>query len=108
MEKALASFAALKAEKKMVILGDMLELGIESDSGPCCSNQVSLRISALMLSSPHRSALPEVAGRYPGTAFRLHRMRLREWLEIIKRPEGYTILVKGSRGMMLEKLYPLL
>jgi UDP-N-acetylmuramyl pentapeptide synthase len=29
------------------------------------------------------------------------------WLRA-ERPEGYTILVKGSRGMMLEKVYPLL
>ena len=33
MEMAISSFAALKADRKMVILGDMLELGSESKSG---------------------------------------------------------------------------
>ena len=33
MKEAISSFAALKAAKKMFILGDMLELGSESKAG---------------------------------------------------------------------------
>jgi len=105
MEKALASFAALRSEKKMVILGDMLELGSESAPGhtSIVSQVMSLGAAEVALVGPR---FREAAGGLPARLFGSSE-EAAEWLRT-ERPEGYTILVKGSRGMMLEKVYPLL
>jgi len=105
MEMAISSFAALKAERKMVVLGDMLELGSESQSGHAAViNQLkSLRDTEIVLIGPRfREASGDIRARLFGSSD-----EMREWLGS-NRPEGYTILVKGSRGMALEKIYPLL
>ncbi|MDZ7635744.1 MAG: UDP-N-acetylmuramoyl-tripeptide--D-alanyl-D-alanine ligase [Bacteroidales bacterium] len=105
MEKALASFAALRTEKKMVILGDMLELGTESDRGHASVVRQlrSLGADVIALVGP---CFRKAAGDHPMHLFSSPE-EAGDWLRSFK-PEGYTILVKGSRGMMLEKLYPLL
>jgi UDP-N-acetylmuramoyl-tripeptide--D-alanyl-D-alanine ligase len=105
MEMAISSFAALKAQKKMVVLGDMLELGSESQSGHAAIiNQLkSLGDAEIVLIGPRfREAAAGIRARLFGSSD-----EVREWLSS-SRPEGYTILVKGSRGMALEKIYPLL
>ena len=48
----------------------------------------------------------EAAGEFPAQLFGSSEDAA-EWLRS-ENPEGYTILVKGSRGMALEKVYPLL
>jgi UDP-N-acetylmuramoyl-tripeptide--D-alanyl-D-alanine ligase len=105
MEMAISSFAALKAERKMVVLGDMLELGSESQSGHAAviDQLKSLGDTEIVLIGPR---FREVAGDIRARLFR-SADEMREWLSS-KRPEGYTILVKGSRGMALEKIYTLL
>lgn len=105
MEKALDSFAALRSVKKMVILGDMLELGSESIAGHA---SVVMQVRSLgaaevaFIGPRFREAAGDLPARLFGTS-----EEACEWLRS-QRPEGYTILVKGSRGMMLEKVYPLL
>jgi UDP-N-acetylmuramoyl-tripeptide--D-alanyl-D-alanine ligase len=105
MEKALASFAVLPSVKKMVILGDMLELGSECVPGHASivSQVRSLGVDEVALIGPR---FREAAGDMPARLFGSSE-EAAEWLRR-SRPEGYTILVKGSRGMMLEKVYPLL
>jgi UDP-N-acetylmuramoyl-tripeptide--D-alanyl-D-alanine ligase len=105
MEKAIASFAALKAEKKMVILGDMLELGSESIPGHAAVIRQLRHIDGLtaVLVGPLFS---EAAAEFPALLFGTSEAAA-EWLRS-ESPEGYTILVKGSRGIALEKVYPLL
>jgi UDP-N-acetylmuramoyl-tripeptide--D-alanyl-D-alanine ligase len=105
MEMAVSSFAALKADRKMLILGDMLELGSESKAGHTgVINQLkNLGDVEVVLIGPRFS---EVAGDIRARLFRSSG-EMHEWL-VSNRPEGYTILVKGSRGMTLEKIYPLL
>jgi len=105
MEKAIASFARLKAAKKMVILGDMLELGSESRKGheKIFRQAESLPATEICLVGP---LFAEAAA---GSRARLFRTsyEMSEWLT--SNPlSGFAILVKGSRGMMLEKIYPLL
>jgi UDP-N-acetylmuramoyl-tripeptide--D-alanyl-D-alanine ligase len=105
MEKAIASFAALRSEKKMVILGDMLELGSESETGHAAvirqlSGLGSVRV--VLVGPLFRKA----SGDFTSLLF-ASSAEAAEWLES-ERPRGYTILVKGSRGMMLEKVFPLL
>jgi UDP-N-acetylmuramoyl-tripeptide--D-alanyl-D-alanine ligase len=105
MEKAIASFAALAAAKKMFILGDMLELGSESRAGHAAviSQLKGLPNAEIALVGP---LFAEAAGDISARLFK-SADEISEWLTSA-RPEGYTILVKGSRGMTLEKLYPLL
>jgi UDP-N-acetylmuramoyl-tripeptide--D-alanyl-D-alanine ligase len=105
MEKAIAAFAALKAEKKMVILGDMLELGSESISGHAAVISQLRQIEGIMavLVGP---LFREAAADFPAMLFGSSEAAA-EWIRS-EIPEGYTILVKGSRGMALEKVYPLL
>ncbi len=105
MEMAVTSFAALKADRKMLILGDMLELGAESKSGHAAVIDQLKNIADVdvVLIGPR---FHEVAGNIRAQLFGSSD-ELRGWL-LSNRPEGYTILVKGSRGMALEKIYPLL
>lgn len=105
MEKAIASFAGLTAEKKMVILGDMLELGTESRRG----HEKIFRQAEALTNVEICLVGPLFAEAAAGSRARLFRSscEMSEWLG--SNPvTGYTILVKGSRGMMLEKIYPLL
>ncbi len=105
MEKAIASFAALRSEKKMVILGDMLELGSESETGHASvvRHLSSLGNAEILLAGPQfRQAAAGTRAALFGTS-----EEVAEWLRQ-KRPEGYSVLVKGSRGMMMEKVFPLL
>jgi UDP-N-acetylmuramoyl-tripeptide--D-alanyl-D-alanine ligase len=105
MEMAVSSFASLKADRKMVILGDMLELGSESQPGHAAiiDQLKNLGDVEIVLIGPR---FREVAGNIRARLFGSSD-EIREWLSA-NRPEGFTILVKGSRGMTLEKIYPLL
>jgi UDP-N-acetylmuramoyl-tripeptide--D-alanyl-D-alanine ligase len=105
MEKAVASFAGLKALKKMVILGDMLELGSESRNG---HDKIFKQVEVLpdveicLVGPLFAEAAADSRARLFRSAYEMS-----EWLA--SSPiSGFTILVKGSRGMMLEKIYPLL
>jgi UDP-N-acetylmuramoyl-tripeptide--D-alanyl-D-alanine ligase len=105
MEMAISSFVALKAERKMVVLGDMLELGSESQSGHAAVIDQLKRLddTEIVLIGPRfREVAGDIRARLFGSSD-----EMREWLGS-NSPEGYTILVKGSRGMALEKIYPLL
>lgn len=131
MEKAISSFAALVTEKKMVILGDMLELGDESGPGhTAVIRQLTglPGIKVVLVGPLFRDAaanLPDMqipgyesesefqAGRLPVSVaagdfqavFFPTSEAAAEWLKTEKL-EGYTILVKGSRGIQLEKVFP--
>lgn len=105
MEMAVSSFAALKADRKMLILGDMLELGSESQSGHAAViDQLKnlTDVEVVLIGPRFREVAGNIGARLFGSSEELH-----GWL-LSNRPEGYTILVKGSRGMALEKIYPLL
>lgn len=106
MEKAINSFSGVRAEKKMVILGDMLELGSESDSAhdKVISDLKALEGAVIFVVGPLFSAASE---RSEGIRSFASTEDMYNWLES-KKPQCFYILVKGSRGMMLEKLYPLL
>ncbi len=125
MEAALANFAAIKAEAKMALLGDMLELGAES-----VAEHMKIVEKAL------ESGLEELAlvGEEFGKA--LWKLQANEdefsveaplqifigdslvwWFadsaqlaEFLQEdaPEGYVILVKGSRGIRMENVISVL
>ena len=105
MRAALESFSVIKSDSKVVILGDMLELGEKGEEE---------HISLLNAIKPYNlkrvflvGPLFEKASVKSGLKSFADVTGLREYLT--KNPlNGNTILIKGSRGIGLEQLYDLL
>ena len=105
MLAALNAFAKVKGENKVVVLGDMLELGpySASEHQSIVEHVMNLELSAVFLVGPAFSAT-----RYPSN-FRAFKttQEIKAYLEK-HAVEGATILLKGSRGIALEQLLNLL
>ncbi|MGB1444642.1 MAG: UDP-N-acetylmuramoyl-tripeptide--D-alanyl-D-alanine ligase [Flavobacteriaceae bacterium] len=105
MLAALNAFAKVKGENKVVVLGDMLELGpyCASEHQSIVEHVMDLELSAVFLVGPAFSAT-----RYPSNfmAFKATH-EIKAYLEK-HAVEGATILLKGSRGIALEQLLDLL
>ena len=105
MRKALESFNELKSEKKLIILGDMLELG-EKASDEHINILKDLKLNGMkdvLLVGPMFSSHAKEFGykSFPDTG------SLKDFLTS-KPVKGSYILVKGSRGIGLERIYDLL
>jgi UDP-N-acetylmuramoyl-tripeptide--D-alanyl-D-alanine ligase len=108
MSAAISYFNELKAEKKMVILGDMFELGddtVEEHEAlgellAKCNFDNILLVGSLMENALKK--LPMMKALYFPDKFGLH-----TWLQDYPQKNTY-ILVKGSRGMGLESVLPFL
>jgi len=100
MGAALEHFRQLEAPNKMAILGDMFELGPAARSEHLAIGQLaeSLGLDRLYLVGANFRATGLAAARYPD----FEALRA----ELSKRPlEGpATVLIKGSRGMALERV----
>ncbi len=105
MRVAIESFADMKADKKVCILGDMLELGDKSEEEHSAIHKVlsDHNLQDVMLVGP---VFCKVSAGFRFKTFR-DTERLKEFLKS-KPLKGYHILIKGSRGIALEKLYDLL
>jgi UDP-N-acetylmuramoyl-tripeptide--D-alanyl-D-alanine ligase len=105
MQRAIESFAAINAENKVCILGDMLELGDKSEEEHIRIHQVlsDNNIRNVYLTGPVFSKVSA------GFRFKIFRDvdRLKEFLKS-KPLKGNHILIKGSRGMAMEQIYDLL
>jgi UDP-N-acetylmuramoyl-tripeptide--D-alanyl-D-alanine ligase len=105
MKLALDSFAGIKAESKTVIMGDMLELGEKSEEEhkKILSLLKSLEIEKVLLVGPQFQKVSSNSGF-------MSFQNVNELMDRIKSDPiaGSTILIKGSRGMSLEKIYALL
>ncbi|HLL94505.1 MAG TPA: UDP-N-acetylmuramoyl-tripeptide--D-alanyl-D-alanine ligase [Spirosoma sp.] len=106
MAAAVRQFAALPARRKMVILGDMYELGNESEAEHAALGQLiaSCNFDVVILAGQDmKFALPALpTAYYIADKFSLH-----NWL--MDHPMTDThVLVKGSRGMGLETVVPFL
>jgi UDP-N-acetylmuramoyl-tripeptide--D-alanyl-D-alanine ligase len=105
MSLALNAFSELKNGEKIAILGDMLELGDKSYD-------------------EHRKVINELKTNFKGEVFLVGPVfrkaasdsgfltfentdSLAEYIKTLQ-PKGKAILIKGSRGIRLEKLYDLL
>ena len=105
MLMAIKSFSTLDGDKKAVVLGDMLELGEKSE-------QEHLKIlQEISYMKPENVFLvgrifSRIATNSDYTLFENVNM-LRDYL-IDREIKGFTILIKGSRGIGLEKLYDVL
>lgn len=105
MKLAIESFAAVDAEKKLCILGDMLELGDKSEEEHKKIHRVLTdhNLQNVMLAGP---VFAKVSAGFRFKTFSSV-SRLKEYLKL-KPVRGYHILIKGSRGMALEQIYDLL
>ena len=102
MQPALRSLQAMPAERKVAILGDMLELGEDSKK----EHEAILRFAARM----HFDQLILVGKEFAQTSYqRYHALHFsdhtaaKKWLEEQKF-QNTLILIKGSRGIRLEKI----
>jgi UDP-N-acetylmuramoyl-tripeptide--D-alanyl-D-alanine ligase len=105
MRLAIESFAALEAEKKICILGDMLELGEKSEEEHTGIHKVlsDHNLREVFLVGP---VFSKVSAGFRFKTFR-DIARLKEYLRT-KPLKGNHILIKGSRGIALEQLYDIL
>jgi UDP-N-acetylmuramoyl-tripeptide--D-alanyl-D-alanine ligase len=105
MRKAIDAFLELPGSDKLMILGDMLELGTNS-------HEEHSRILRILNNQGFTNVLLvghqfEITGKEFGYKSFQGVENLREYLK--NNPvEGNSILVKGSRGIMLEKVYDLI
>jgi UDP-N-acetylmuramoyl-tripeptide--D-alanyl-D-alanine ligase len=101
MAAALENFAHLNTErKKLVILGDMRELGETSRSEHAAIIQLVKRLGldAVLVGPEFMQAAPEVAlRRFPNVAAAVEALKA-------AKPSGLLVLVKGSRGVKLEEV----
>ncbi|MGD0341449.1 MAG: cyanophycin synthetase, partial [Bacteroidales bacterium] len=105
MKMAVESFAKIKANKKMCIFGDMLELGDKSEEEHLKVLKVlnDNNMKEALLTGHFFSKLSAKSGfkSFPDIE------RLKDYLKS-EPVSGYHILVKGSRGIALEQIYELL
>ena len=105
MTLSLESFSSIKADHKVVILGDMLELGDKSEEEHLKVLKViqALNAEKVFLVGPVFSKTSSKSG-YKSFD------NVNKLIEFLKTEplKGETILVKGSRGMGLERIYDLL
>lgn len=102
MRASLSNFQGMEAEKKMVILGDMLELGKDSEKEHEMIGVLAEAVGAekiVLFGEKMKEALIHAPDAYYFT----DKFSLRNWLSDLKL-EGFHILIKGSRGMGLEQL----
>lgn len=100
MQASLQNFAQMNAPKKMVILGDMKELGPTSraEHKDIASFVTKMSIDrTLFVGEEFTKALPQGAEVYPDA---------NAVIELLKKenPEGFTILIKGSNSMKLNSV----
>lgn len=103
MEEAIKNFAAMKGDNKIYILGDMLELGADTEK------EHQYIINLLKSLSPHRVFL--VGNFFPSTNNSFESFNNSEELKTFLRSQkiiGCQILIKGSRGIKLEKVVEVL
>jgi len=100
MQAAIRNFIGIKSDKKMAILGDMLELGEESHAEHEAIVQLLIQsgIEQVVLVGP--DFVKASKAEFP--VFR-DAETAREWL-LEKGFKGYDILLKGSRGIKMEKV----
>jgi UDP-N-acetylmuramoyl-tripeptide--D-alanyl-D-alanine ligase len=103
MQASLENFSQIKVTgKKVVILGDMFELGEESETEHAKIGELLNRLSfdtVLLCGKQIQAALPP----NPKAYYFLDKFSLHNWLIDNKFSES-NILVKGSRGMSLESV----
>ena len=96
MEVAIKSFSKIESDKKLLILGDMLELGpiAEAEHKGIILLVASLNLNAVYVGAIFKSLLPNAYSTVEDL------IQLTDFSNF----KDYTILLKGSRGIKLERL----
>lgn len=104
MAAAVENFARLKAERKMVILGDMFELGEDAPAEHLALGKLVAKGNfdvVILAGKLMQDALPAL----PNAFYFPDKFSLHNWL--LDHPQQNThVLIKGSRGMGLETVLP--
>ena len=104
MDAAIRNFSAIKADKKAMMLGDMLELGEDSVKEHIEVIKKTLETDADLICLVGKE-FSEAAKKE--NCEKIHTfatsVNLAEWLENNKL-HGHTVLIKGSRGTKMEKI----
>ena len=102
MKAALESFAQIPHERKIAILGDMLELGAVSEAEHSSIIETCNKLSIPVLTvGIEFEGVNKVGHHYRDTSTLIASTVLSSF-------ENYLILIKGSRGIGLEQVAPLL
>ncbi|MDN4166198.1 UDP-N-acetylmuramoyl-tripeptide--D-alanyl-D-alanine ligase [Cytophagales bacterium LB-30] len=102
MKESLNNFMRMKADHKMVVLGDMLELGTESEAEHCALGELVAQGNfdkVVFYGERMQAALASNPQAYYFT----DKFSLRNWISDLKL-SNYHILIKGSRSMGLEQV----
>ncbi|MFM7193931.1 MAG: UDP-N-acetylmuramoyl-tripeptide--D-alanyl-D-alanine ligase [Bacteroidota bacterium] len=106
MEAAIRNLASMPAKKKVAIVGDMYELGEDTDAEHRAIGNL-LASSGLDLSVVCGPQMLQAAHSFPGAVHCADRDALIAWLKANPIQDA-TVLVKASRGMGLEKIVDVL
>ena len=100
MQASLEHFMTIRANQKVVILGDMFELGEESEAEHRRIGQVIAKgnFNKVLLCGKQMQA---AVAPNPAAYYFIDKFSLNNWLQDNK-IENAHILIKGSRGMGLE------
>ncbi len=103
MRLAIENLSSISSDKKMVVLGDMFELGSfsEAEHNEIIDLVAEKKIDSVVLVGPEFKKA-NTTKRLTENIF-LNVDEAKQWFRNAKL-KGYTILLKGSRGMTLEKL----
>jgi UDP-N-acetylmuramoyl-tripeptide--D-alanyl-D-alanine ligase len=104
MQSALESFALIDAKNKFVVLGDMLELGQDAilEHEGILELLKSYQLEGILVGPIFKSLIPDSNFNTFNT------LKEAEDFLRLKNLSNYLILLKGSRGIGLEKLEPIL
>ncbi len=99
MKSAIENFAGMKADKKVLLLGSMMELGAESDNehAAIISLIEEYKWDAVVLVGKGFQEVPHNFLNYDQA------LEAKQWLQRFH-PENAHILIKGSRSMQMEKV----
>ena len=102
MSEAIKSFDQREADKKILIIGDMLELGEEAEHEHQVIGELTatLNFDQVHLCGP---LMKSAADKNPKAHYWMEKKELAEFLDK-ESTSNTTILIKGSRGMSLETL----
>jgi UDP-N-acetylmuramoyl-tripeptide--D-alanyl-D-alanine ligase len=106
MESALNNFADIQAERKVVMLGDMLELGADSvqEHVNVMRKVLAMNLDQIYLvGAEFASALAQVNENIEKVQHFMSSDKLAERL-VENKVEDSVVLIKGSRGTRMEKV----
>ena len=106
MEAALSNFSMVNAERKIAMLGDMLELGEDSLKEHIAVIRRVVRLGldkVCLVGSEFGKALSQLETETGNVLHFTTSQELASWVQE-EGIEGYTVLIKGSRGIKMEKV----